>query len=141
MIGVSKKLMCIVLCAVMMLSVLSVAAFAEADNGDISTYANYTDKLKSILTNVDGTAECRAKLENTDTSITKIKVVMSLQKYSSSTWTSLYTTTTTVKDYKIDLKKYYTVSSGKYRVVSTFTFYVGSAAEPSVTVTSSSVTF
>lgn len=123
MIGVSKKLMCIVLCAVMMLSVLSVSAFAQTDNGGISTYE---DNGAPKLTITNGVATCKITYRSTNLSVTKLKVVMTLQKYSSSTWTNYYSSTTTVRDYAISLTKYVDVTSGSYRLLITITPYVGS---------------
>lgn len=122
MIGISKKLMCIVLCAVMMLSVLSVVAFAEGDNGDISTYVVNA----STLTISSGVAKCNVKYTPINTSVDKLIVVMTLQKYSSSTWTNYYSSTTTIKDNAVNLTKYIDVTSGSYRLLITITPYVGS---------------
>lgn len=130
MIGISKKLMCIVLCAVMMLSVLSVSAFAQTDNGGISTYDVDHEVTLSIKS---GTATCHFEYADDDKDVTKIKVVMTLQKYSSSTWTNYYSSTTTVSDYAISLTKYVDVTSGSYRLLITITPYVGSTKLASVT--------
>lgn len=134
--GVLKKLMCFVLCAVMMLSVLSVAAFAEADNGDISTY---TDGDGATLTISSGVATCNASYEDDNTSVNKLVVVMKLQKYSSSTWTNYYSSTTTIKDYKVNLTKYIDVTSGKYRLYVTITSYIDSTAQVTKNYTTSTV--
>ena len=125
---VSKKLICCVLCVLMMMSVVSVSAFAQTDDG-ISTYSAYTSDPFATLSISSGTAKYGAVVKGTS-SVTKIVVVLSLQKYTSSGWSNVVSTTTTVRDQNLTLTKYYSVSSGyTYRTKAVITIYVDSNSE------------
>lgn len=91
-------------------------------------YINNATVALKITTS--GEAQVRSSIVGYASSVDKVKIEATLQRYSNNTWSNLKTWTKTYNDYKGNMGETYQVSKGStYRVVTKFTAYSGSKFE------------
>lgn len=121
----------IVLCFCMGLGVQaedSVAALSTDNDSLVQPCYEYANTVATSLTSSDGKAACSANLTGLS-SVTKIKITMTLQKKTLFWWSEVTTWTTTVEGRVASLYKTKTVESDTYRVKAVYVVYSGSASE------------
>ncbi len=112
---------------------LSVTVFAvnapilDPSDAIIAPMNIYISNSNQNLSISGGTATCSASMSATS-SITKVKIVSSLQYYQSGGWTTLTTFTTNANTNYASQYETYPVSSGRtYRLYTTYYAYIGSS--------------
>lgn len=126
-----RSLICVMMSAVMMLSMHGWAGVAvAAETSAVQPRYSYASSASTDLS-IDsaGTATCTATLQGYSGTTTKIYVKMELQYASTVIFNTIKTWTATYNSYRATMEKTTTVDSGRYRLKVTFTVYSGSASE------------
>lgn len=132
-----KKIIAVILCIVLF---CSVGLIANAESGVVTTnileneseiqpYYNYANTVTATLTNSSEKAKCSARVVGFESTTTKIKITMTLQKKTLLWWSEVNEWTTTVSSYQAYLSKTVAVDSGKHRVKVEAIVYSGSDSE------------
>ena len=123
-----KKVISMMLCLVVIMSICSISASAS---DLICVNYTYTYSCDSNMTISNKTITAKSSVIGYNGTTTKVVIKQTLQKKTSSgTWTSAGTASSTTNGYRATLSKKYTgLSSGKYRLKSVFTVYAGNNSE------------
>ena len=128
---VMRSLSCVILSAVMLLSMnVWMAAAVSAEETVVQPRFSYTNMVVTALDiTTNGTAYCSASVEGYDGITTKVEIQMVLQKSIKRRWTDMVTWEGTFNDVIGFLDEQTTVTTGTYRVKAVYTVYSGSAYE------------
>lgn len=123
-----KKIISIMLCFVVIMSICTISASASEL---ISVNYAYTRSCSSDISVSNKTITAKSSVIGYNGTTTKVVIKQTLQKKTSSgIWTSAGSANSTTNSYRATLSKKYTgLSSGKYRLKSVFTVYAGNNSE------------
>lgn len=126
-----RRLLCIVLILVLMLSMNVWTAVASAEESAVQPRWSYTNStITSLNISTGGTSTCSASASGYSNITTKIKIKLRLQQYLAAQWTTIAVWESTFSDYYGVLSKTKALTStGNYRVEAVYTVYSGSASE------------
>lgn len=115
--------------AVIIATIFPLYSFAKTPENEIKTL--YTALFSSTLLTTGNTATCKSSLTGYKGETTQIVIGQYLQKKNSSgNWTTVKSASTTINYYKGSFTKTYSgLSSGTYRLKSSFVVYAGSNFE------------
>ena len=123
-----KRIVCVVLCMMVLLSTTGmVVSAAETTVQPRLTYTNYAVTALDITTN--GVAYCTAYAEGHTQLATKVHIKMILQKHTVLWWSNQETWEGTFNTSYGALSETASVKKGTYRVKAIYTVYSGSASE------------
>ena len=134
-----KKLLIVILSLTLIFSVFALPAHATSDSSTEQEPSRFTyiNMASSNITPYGSTLYCRATL-NGYSNVTKIEILMTLQKKVLFWWTTEQSWAVSYYGYHYSFGESTTVGSGTYRLKSDFVAYSGSNSE-STTVYSSEV--
>ena len=125
-----KKIVALLLCAVLMCSVLpSTGAAVVPEDSTVQPMYKYTASATTNLVISGTTAYCKAALIGYSGTTTKVSIAMTLQKKSWLTWNDVETWKITTNSYQTSFSKSRTIDSGTYRVKVVYVAYSGTASE------------
>lgn len=124
-----KRFMCLAICFLLLLPTGMSAFAAVPDDSTVEPLYNYSKSASATLSISDGTATCKSYFTGISGVTTKVDITMILEKKTNGVWNPYKTWTTTINGTSGSLTKTTAVSSGTYRVHSTFKAYGGTKYE------------
>lgn len=131
-----KKTVALVLAAGLLLGGMNgpaagAAAVSSPDESGIMPCNQYSNTLATSFSISNKTAKMAGTVSGIPGVTTKIHIKLTLQKYSSGSWSKVVSYEKTVNDFDATLYKERSVTSGKYRVKGVYTVYKGTKSEQS----------